>query len=83
MYLATPIPYFFKKLPSCRTTLEPESASVLPKYYPKTMEEVPPLFGSDLPLVELGPPLVGLDCSQIAILIYIQKEDMKISITDF
>ena len=83
MYLAAPIPYFFQKLPSCRTTLEPESASVLPKYYPKTMEEVPPLVGSDQPLVELGPPLVGLDCSQIAILFYIQKEDMKISITDF
>lgn len=33
-------------------------------YYPKTTEEVPPLVvGSDQPLVELGPPLVGLDCS--------------------
>ena len=83
MYLDALIPYFLKKLPSCRTTLEPESASVLPKYYPKTTEEVPPLFGFDQPLVELGPPLVGLDCSQIAILFYIQKEDMKISITDF
>ena len=56
---------------------------MLPKYYPKTTEEVPPLVGSDQPLVELGPPLVGLDCSQIATLFYIQKEDMKISITDF
>lgn len=33
-------------------------------YYPKTTEEVPPLVvGSDQPLVELDPPLVGLDCS--------------------
>lgn len=33
-------------------------------YYPKTTEEVPPLVvESDQPLVELGPPLVGLDCS--------------------
>ena len=53
-------------------------------YHPKTTEEVPPLVvGSDQPLVELGPPLVGLDYSHIATLFYIQKEDMKISTTDF
>ena len=44
-------------------------------YHPKTTEEVPPLvIGSDQPLVELGPPLVGLDCSQIATLFYMQKD---------